>query len=780
MISPKNEITQYQYLPTGELAKIIDPKQQETTFEYDKLGRLISKKDTKGKISIFEYDSNGNRIKEIDPNGNIKKLSYDVLNRLNQVILPDDTLFYGYSPRGEMQLVANRVSRIDLKYDSRGRLAEEAVAGLDVMSSYPGSHLQYAYNSADQKTSATSAGGNLFYDYDQGGRLVGIRNTWGDSFGFSYDLAHRLTTITRPSGSSTLEYNTAGSIQKISHNDGSSNVKSFFEYSYDQRNYPNQKRTVAGDIGYQYDSNGQLTASAAPNINENFSYDKLGNRIADQDGNYVYDTEGVSLQEDYSYVYSYDNNGNMLSKINKDPSKKGYKFQYSSTNQLIKVQILSGTFGIVEKEVLYSYDALGRRMKREVIDYVTPTNSKTKQFVYDGQNILFEYDGLNNLMAKFTHSPLAPDDVLSVMTGGGRYYYLKDHLGTITDVQDSGGNVVQRYEYSVFGKITGIKDGNGNDILTNPVVNTSFTYTGREYESEYGMYYYRARYYDPSTGRFLQKDPDPGKVQNPTSVINAYSYVGNLPTLATDPSGTSSFFGWILAAAFPIQSLILMNTTNFFQSNFGFSRGDIRAFNSASLAAIIIAASILTGGAAGTAVGGGWAGAGAGALAGAATGAIIGAIGYPALGLGTTRQGATMGAILGGVSGGMAGYYASPSLSISNSAPTQVAMTDCEAMTLSATLAGTAMAAGAMVPMVSLPSIVAKGLLYGAGTIFTGYTTGYAIGCGTMPASAFQWLVQNQSEEELGQDEYGRQFFADVLTKYPNEGNYSSCKARRL
>ncbi len=104
--------------------------------------------------------------------------------------------------------------------------------------------------------------------------------------------------------------------------------------------------------------------------------------------------------------------------------------------------------------------------------------------------------------------------------------------------------MIQRYSYSSFGKIFKIDNG-GVDKTTNPDIKSSFTYTNREYDSESGLYYYRARYYDPALGRFLTEDPHPGKKRLPQSVFNEYSYSINNPISYTDPSGK-----FIFAAAF--------------------------------------------------------------------------------------------------------------------------------------------------------------------------------------------------------------------------------------
>lgn len=127
----------------------------------------------------------------------------------------------------------------------------------------------------------------------------------------------------------------------------------------------------------------------------------------------------------------------------------------------------------------------------------------------------------------------------------GSVYYLKDALGSVTDIVNGSGNVVQSYQYSGFGKLASIKNGSGVEVTANAPVKTSFKFTGRELDQETGLYYYRARYYDPGIGRFLQQDPDPGQLRSPSTVINRCIYAQNTPTAFTDPSGR---FPWLVIA----------------------------------------------------------------------------------------------------------------------------------------------------------------------------------------------------------------------------------------
>ena len=109
---------------------------------------------------------------------------------------------------------------------------------------------------------------------------------------------------------------------------------------------------------------------------------------------------------------------------------------------------------------------------------------------------MLEYDGTNTLQTRYTHGP-GIDEPIAVTKGGNTFYYHQDGLGTVTELTDSAGATSKAYAYDAYGNIL---DSLGT--LEQP-----YTYTGREFDSESGLYYYRARYYDAGTGRFLQKDP---------------------------------------------------------------------------------------------------------------------------------------------------------------------------------------------------------------------------------------------------------------------------------
>lgn len=556
--SPKKEVTSYSYLPTGELAKIVDPKNNQTVFQYDVNGRLISKTDPSNFSYSFVYDKNGNRIQETDPNGNIKRFNYDPLNRLVQANFPDDVVSYQFDLRGNVVLASNNVSQIATTVDTKGRTIFAQASGLGAMVNYPSVGFNYSFDDAGNRIQLkTSSGALVSYGFDANNRMTALSSISG-SFGFGYDGAGHLTGISRPGGNSVFSFTGAGMLSSIQHNEV--NGSDFENLTYDQRYFPTSKRTPTGQYNYAFDGNGQLLTASNPNAgvtSEGFSYDSLGNRMADGLGNsYQYDSASQRLTDDGNYSYQYDNNGNVLRKLAHDSTKESFAFTYNSKNQLIQTQVFVGVLTGVTRQINYFYDVVGRRMQKAVLDNSAPADPKksfTRNYVYDGQNIFYEADGGGVVLAQYTHTPNVMDDVLAAnITGAGvtaglaqsagNYYYLKDHLGSITSVADSLGNIVQRYDYRSFGKIISIRNAVGVDVSASPVVNTSFTFTGREWDSESGLFYCRARFYDPSTGRFLQSDPHPGNVMSPIGLINKYIYAANNPLIFTDPTGQDNFW----------------------------------------------------------------------------------------------------------------------------------------------------------------------------------------------------------------------------------------------
>jgi RHS repeat-associated protein len=199
---------------------------------------------------------------------------------------------------------------------------------------------------------------------------------------------------------------------------------------------------------------------------------------------------------------SYDANGNTLS----DPSGKSYSWDFE--NRMVQA-VVPGT-GTVN----FKYDPFGRRIQK-----VSPT--ATSIFVYDGPNLIETANASGSEIASYTQGQKI-DEPLAELRSSATDYYEADGLGSITSLSTSAAALANSYTYDSFGNITNITGS-----LRNP-----FQYTGREFDSETGLYEYRTRYYDPVAGRFNGEDPigfNGGK--------NFYAYVGNNPINDVDPLG---------------------------------------------------------------------------------------------------------------------------------------------------------------------------------------------------------------------------------------------------
>ena len=187
------------------------------------------------------------------------------------------------------------------------------------------------------------------------------------------------------------------------------------------------------------------------------------------------------------------------------------------------------TVGNESRTVAFKYDPFGRRIGKSLTTTIdgTPATTKTSTwtYVYDDDNVAVEiYTDPTGTTEKtfYTHGA-GVDEHLALERGGQFYYYHADGLGSIVAITDSSKAVVQTYEYDSFGMV---KPSMG--------FRNSYAYTGREWDKEAGLYYYRARYYDPMEGRFISKDPIGFK-----GGINLYSYVHNNPLNRVDPRGLS-------------------------------------------------------------------------------------------------------------------------------------------------------------------------------------------------------------------------------------------------
>jgi RHS repeat-associated protein len=166
--------------------------------------------------------------------------------------------------------------------------------------------------------------------------------------------------------------------------------------------------------------------------------------------------------------------------------------------------------------VTFKYDPFGRRIQK-----VSPTAGAIN-CLYDGANIVEEVNASGSSLARYAQN-LGIDEPLAMLRGGTNSFYQADGVDSITSLADGSGNAAVTFKYDSFGKLSASAGS-----LVNP-----FQYTGRDYDQETGLRYYRARYYDPVLGRFTSEDA----IQFRGGDMDFYRYASNSPIGFTDPLG---------------------------------------------------------------------------------------------------------------------------------------------------------------------------------------------------------------------------------------------------
>jgi RHS repeat-associated protein len=276
---------------------------------------------------------------------------------------------------------------------------------------------------------------------------------------------------------------------------------------------------VEGLTTYTYDQRNQLIGADhndLSNPDERYVYDGNGNRISSHLHGENYQTgENNQLLSDGIYNYVYDDEGNLILRT-EIITGNTRTFGWDYRNRL--VSIVDENSSGVTQEVGYNYDVLGRRIAKTV-------DGDTTHFVYNGDDVLFEFSGSDTVPTmRYLHGP-GVDQVLAQESASGNLdWLLGDHLGTIRDLVDSNGDLQNHLTYDSFGNAV-------NE--SNPEISSRYQFTGREYDKETAMYYYRARYYNALHGRFLSQDP----IKFEAGDVNLYRYIHNDPLNATDPNG---------------------------------------------------------------------------------------------------------------------------------------------------------------------------------------------------------------------------------------------------
>jgi RHS repeat-associated protein len=494
-----NRTTAYTYDAAGRLLSVTDPAGGITAYSYDAHGRLSQHTSPDGRITTHTYRAD-NRLAEVTRSDQSRKTyEYDAAGRLTSINIDGSTTHYRYSPRGELEEAQNATGRVRRIYDAAGQMTQEEINGQTV---------DLTYDEEGRRIQLTALDIATGYTYDPSGRLNSIHKT-GEQYSFAYDTLGRRTGLNLPNGAAVnYAYDTANQLTGITHSGG---FNAAYGYGYDAAG-----RIVqwSGDgpahRQYGYDAIGRLTSAADGTTSQTYEYDALGNR---QGHARQYDSAN-RLTEDGDHRYTYDPRGNLTAKQHKTTGARSI-YTWNSQNQLIQVDRYADAEATTpSKRLSFTYGPLGRRWSKT-------EDGLKENYVYDGHDLIAVLDEHNHPLSTITFGP-GIDQPLDMTVGTTSYYYHTNHQGSVTALTDGAATLAAQYSYSPYGVTQ-----TTNEIPENP-----FHFTGREFDAD-DLYYYRARYYDPTLGRFISEDP----IGPSGGDFNLYGYVQNNPVNLIDPLG---------------------------------------------------------------------------------------------------------------------------------------------------------------------------------------------------------------------------------------------------
>lgn len=502
-----------------------DPAGRRTRTWYNTAGQPDSIRDRLGRMTRFRYDTRG-RMVERRAVGDTTYIEYDPQDRFTVVrnsVSTDTT--YGYDPR-------EGAAEVTLRSGSRYRTAWTD-SYQSVAQRFGTEHFYPHTRTLTLRVNDAQAAQMAVHDYDFDEQPVRIAGPDRRAIGVQYGSRKLLDALVYPGGDTVgFTYTDTRALSRIRYSRPALESILGTLYRRDALGRVVRRYNTVLDSGwvFRYDAAGQLlrhgsfdpgTCSYSKAVTgydcsvvsidttrwAHYAYDAGGNRT-DQGADVRH---GPRLLRFGAYTMEYDSAGFMTRKYQtSNPAAFDQVFTWNGLGQLVRVTTNGAP-------VTFAYDGLGRRVRKVRAD------GSVEQYVYSGQQLVAELDGTGAERATYTYLPGA-DLPLTMTRGGKTYYYQRNHQGSITALTDSLGTLVNEYRYDAWGVTTVVRQN-----VANP-----FAYAGRELDRETGLYYLRARYYDPQAGRFISQDPI-----GLAGGMNVYAYVENDPVNLKDPSGLS-------------------------------------------------------------------------------------------------------------------------------------------------------------------------------------------------------------------------------------------------
>lgn len=513
-----NGETSFTYDLAGNRLTVRDAENKIWSFAYDDLGRLTSETDHSAKVIAYKPDEAGNVYEKTNRLAEVTRYTFDNDNRLTRVdYLKDGSAeTFGYDAAGNRNAAANSVVSYAFTWDSLNRLTGKTDSR--------GRSLSFTFDKVGNiLTKTTYQGSTTSYVYDAANRLVMLRNPDYTQVDYQYDPAGRLLSRVTANGARlTQQFDANGWVTRLDQYDAANALMSSTTYTRDRVGNITGQTDSGGTTGYTLDALYRLTQADYPGTanDELFGYDKVGNRKTT--------TKGSLTQNASTRYYNYTAGTNRLSEI-RIGSTSG-ALESSFTNDF-EGRLTSHT-GVGAKTLTwdakgrvktvgaesYSYDPMDYRIGR------SGGSLGNRSYFLEGAHL--ESVEIGGALVERYFRGVGTDELVAgwLQDTDGKtkpFLFHHDQVTSVTAVSGHNGGTAQSIKYGAFGQVQSSTGASPSRLK----------YTGRE-DDQTGLYYYRARYFDPAIGRFVSEDP-----KGFEAGINFYEYAGSNAINVNDPSG---------------------------------------------------------------------------------------------------------------------------------------------------------------------------------------------------------------------------------------------------
>jgi RHS repeat-associated protein len=552
--APGGRVTSFAYDANGNKTSATNSLSQTDTYVYDALNRVTGHTDALGRGVSFGYDANGNKTSFTDGRGKVTSYAYDLLDRNVSISYPDGTgESWTYNTCGLIATHADGrgvvttnayddarrltgvtysvgASSVSFAYDADDRktgmsdgtgattYGYDAAGRLTARTSPQGS-VSYGYDAAGRKTSETvNLGTPTTFTYDNAGRMLTSVAANGTT-GYAYDSAGRLVTTAYPNGATEDRYYspTTGDLSETWHRSGGGSVMlARFTHGYDGLGRKTSESQPSGvTVSFAYDAAGQLTGETRSGANAfvaTYTYDNAGNRLTKTVGgvteSYSYDDANKLLAAG-GKSYAYDLAGNVTG-----VTSGGVTTTVTWDGAGRMTGVSGGGLAVANAS---TYNGIGQHVGK-----TDSAGAASLTLADDAVDASVLSDGLATYQRGL--------DLISETRSGASKFFHLDSLGTARALSDSSGAKTDALETDAFGMTV--------SVVGTPVGARPFGFAARhgyQTDSDTGLQRLGHRFYDPSTGRFLSRDPI-------RAGYNWYAYCENDPVNAVDPEGLDA--GW--------------------------------------------------------------------------------------------------------------------------------------------------------------------------------------------------------------------------------------------